>query len=61
MDRLNQEIKKKKEDLNKATNDRMEYLRAEKEMREKHTMLQYDISKMEEDLRRMTSKAKTFN
>lgn len=57
MDRLNQEMKKKKEELNRALTERIEYSRFEKEKREQFTMIQYDITRMEEELRRLTSKA----
>jgi succinate dehydrogenase/fumarate reductase flavoprotein subunit len=56
MDRLSQEIKKRKEELNRWMTEKMEYSRNEKEMREKLTMIQYEITKMEEDLRKLTSK-----
>lgn len=56
MDGLSQEIKKRKEELNRWMTEKMEYSRNEKEMREKLTMIQYEITKMEEDLRKLTSK-----
>ena len=61
MDRLSQEIKKRKEELNRSMTEKMEYSRNETEMREKLTMVQYEITKMEEDLRKLTSKVFLFN
>uniref|UniRef100_A0A914KU80 Structural maintenance of chromosomes protein 3 n=3 Tax=Meloidogyne TaxID=189290 RepID=A0A914KU80_MELIC len=57
MNKLSQEIKHKKEQLNKAITRRMDDSHLEKEKREKLTMLQYDVNRMEEDFRRLTPKA----
>jgi predicted nucleic acid-binding Zn-ribbon protein len=58
MDRLNQEIKKKKEELNRAMTERMEIIRNDKDIREKYSMIQYEVNQIEEDLRRLMSKVK---
>jgi hypothetical protein len=58
MDRMNQEIKKKKEELNRAMTERMEIIRNDKDIREKYSMIQYEVNQIEEDLRRLMSKVK---
>jgi hypothetical protein len=61
MDGLNQEVKRKKEELNRAMTEKMEQGRKEKEVREQLNMVQYEANRCEEDLRRLTSKVlKTF-
>ncbi|CAK5024343.1 unnamed protein product [Meloidogyne enterolobii] len=57
MHNLSQEIKQKKEDLNRAITCRMDDSHSEKEKREKLTMVQYDVNRMEEDFRRLTPKS----
>lgn len=60
MNKLSQDIKHKKEQLNKAITRRMDDSHLEKEKREKLTMLQYDVNRMEEDFRRLTPKVRGF-
>uniref|UniRef100_A0A1I8B5N8 SMC hinge domain-containing protein n=1 Tax=Meloidogyne hapla TaxID=6305 RepID=A0A1I8B5N8_MELHA len=57
MNNISQEIKRRKQQLNEAITSRMDDSHNEKETREKLTMIQYDVTKMEEDFRRMTPKA----
>uniref|UniRef100_A0A183BL97 Structural maintenance of chromosomes protein n=1 Tax=Globodera pallida TaxID=36090 RepID=A0A183BL97_GLOPA len=56
MDTLNAEEKQKKAELDKAMYVRMENARQEKDVRERLTMVQYEVQQSEQELRRLTSK-----
>ncbi|KAL3115952.1 hypothetical protein niasHT_007252 [Heterodera trifolii] len=57
MDTLNAEEKQRKAELDRAMNARMENARQEKDVRERLTLVQYEMQQSEQELRRLTSKA----